>query len=110
MVGIDRQTLISELQSFSNVYENIVGSLNKITKTIYKRLEVSSKSDDDNIDDLQSDEDDFDFNMSADYDYDMKDQNNSKQTQTISKGKYIHRTYIYDSYKIYNNTFWLFVY
>jgi len=77
LVGIDRQTLISELQSFSNVYENIVGSLNKRTKTIYKRLEVSSKSDKDNIDDLQSDEDDFYFNMSEDYDYDMNDQNNS---------------------------------
>jgi len=84
LVGIDRQTLISELQSFSNVYENIVGSLNKRTKTIYNSFEVSSKSDDD----LQSDEDNFDFNMSADYDYDMNDQNNSKLTQTISKGKY----------------------
>ncbi|KAE9528830.1 hypothetical protein AGLY_012405 [Aphis glycines] len=86
LVGIDRQKLISELQSFSNIYENIVGSLNKRTKTIYKRLEVCSKSDDDNIDDLESESDDFDFYTSVNYDYDMNDQTNNKQTSTISKG------------------------
>jgi len=105
LVVIDRQKLISELQLFSNIYENIVGSLNKRTKTIYKRLEVSTKSDDDNIDDLESDEDHFDFNTSVNYDFDINDPTNNKQTSTILNG-----THIYDSYKIYNNTFWLFIY
>lgn len=74
MVGIDRQKLFSELQSFSNIYETIVGSLNKRTKTIYKRLKVCSKSDDD----LESESDDFDFNTSVNYDYDMNDEINNK--------------------------------
>ncbi|KAL5232765.1 hypothetical protein ACI65C_000187 [Semiaphis heraclei] len=62
-------------------------SLNKRTKAIYKRLEVSCKTDDDNIDDLESGSDDFDFNTSVNYDYDMNDQTNNKQTSTISKGE-----------------------
>lgn len=93
LIGINRQKVISELQAFSNIYENIVGSLNKRTiNHIYKNSEVDINSDngnedDDNDDDdyLDTNEDDFNSNRNYEVGYKVNEQHNSKQIPKYQK-------------------------
>jgi hypothetical protein len=67
--------------------------LNKRTENIYKKLEVNINSDEYivmMILKLETDEDDLDFKTTMNGDYEINDQNYSKQTSKISKGRYIH--------------------